>query len=203
MQYTPKVNQKLFNSYDVSSNYSHGYQKKIELTEKIRKQQQNRKLVESLPGHTIWVELWSSRISFLIFIENNRSTKLSIKRLNTIDLTKLSLEVRWREQRKLVKDLYNVIGSGQSLKDHLNYRNSYNSNKEITDLARFFKVLRNFLIHNDSFELTSRITSNIDTGVKKYQAMGKSRFLNYLKERMQKLSATESRDLKEKKSYRK
>lgn len=141
---------------------------------------ERRVLIKSSLGFKIWSEILHSRMSYLIFLENNRTMRLCITHLNTTDLFAVPDEVRWKKQRKLVTAAYNVISSATSFKDHLNYRNRYNSSSGEIIVVRFFKLLRNFLIHNDTFSLTSRKEWNIDKGIKVYQAMDKKTFLDYL-----------------------
>src|SRR5690606_6191746 len=110
--------------------------KRIKRREELDKK---RATIECSNGFEAWTTLWTSRMSYLIFLENNRSLKLNIKQMNSIDLICEAEEMRWRKQRKLVRDLHNTVGSGFSFKDHLNYRNNYTESSESNDISLFFK----------------------------------------------------------------
>ncbi|SOD15064.1 hypothetical protein [Pedobacter xixiisoli] len=134
--------------------------------------------IESSAEFKIWLQIWDSRMSYLIFLENNRSAKLHFKNLNSVNLFISKDTDRWRKQRKLVKDIYNVINSGFSYQDHLISRN-YHDNSNSKDTYTFFRYLRNFIVHKDTFPLLTKLEN---TSI--FQAMNKSAFVSYLQSKL-------------------
>ncbi|RQO74533.1 hypothetical protein DBR43_03845 [Pedobacter sp. KBW06] len=128
----------------------------------------------------LWKTFLQGRSSYLVFLDNSKTIRDSIRKLNSTPLRQLQIDQRWREQRRIVKDLQNVISSGQNFLDHLKY--SHNFSEEVYDKTYtiFFRELRNYLVHNDTFKLVTKNEYNIDQEPKFYQAMDKSLFTSFI-----------------------
>ena len=139
--------------------------------------------IQKSEGYIEWERFIKSRSSYLIFLDNNRQVKLILKHFRNKRIDKMELDgSRHKMQRKLVTNLFNVIGSAFSFIDHLNYRNefqfSYNKNK----IPVLFRYIRNFIVHENTFPLISKFVSNA-SGERNFQTMNIDLFLNYLKKR--------------------
>lgn len=138
-----------------------------------------KKSIEQTQAFNICKELFDSRMSYVIFLDNNRSLKLSFRELNSLDLSSVPERIRKQKQRNFIKNLHNTIGSAFSFQDHLNYRNSHSLSPGKYLLSDFFRFLRNFLIHNDTFPLISKQIWNRG-GSKRFESMDTDKFLQYL-----------------------
>ncbi len=127
-----------------------------------------------------WKAFQQARSSYLIFLDNSRAVRISIKKLNLVPLGDMSIDKRWRLQRELVKDLHNVIVSGQNFLDHLKHTHKFNEAVHEKDYSIFFRELRNFLVHNDAFPLVTRNEYKREQEPKFYQAMDKSTFYAFV-----------------------
>lgn len=149
------------------------FDKIIELT-KIKQQ------VDESESMALWKTFQQGRSSYLIFLDNSKTIRDSIRELNSIPLRELDINKRWRLQRWVVKDIHNVISSGQNFLDHL--KHSHNFSEAVYDKTYtiFFRELRNYLVHNDTFKLVTRNEYKSDEEPKFYQAMDKSAFTAFV-----------------------
>ncbi len=150
--------------------------------------------IENSREFKIWLSVWNSRMSYQIFLENNRSVKLNFKKLNSVNLFIIKNTDRWRKQKKLVKDIHNVISSGFSYQDHLIAR-KYNDKSHDQDPYAFFRYLRNFIIHENAFSLVTKLENRSI-----FQAMNKGPFIAYLQSKLNtNIENNTKRDQKERK----
>lgn len=151
--------------------------------EKLRKSIEETKIKgEVLTSETMlqWKAFLQARSSYLIFLDNSRVVRISIKKINLVPLGELSINKRWRLQRELVKDLHNVMVSGQNFLDHLKHTHRFSESVHDKDYSVFFRELRNFLVHNDAFPLVTRNEYKRDHEPRFYQAMDKSTFYAFV-----------------------
>ncbi len=139
-----------------------------------------RKEVDGSEAMALWKKFQQGRSSYLIFLDNSKAVRDSIRQLNSIALNGLSNDKRWRLQRTIVKDLHNAISSGQNFLDHLHQTHHFNEKVHDKKYSVFFRELRNYLVHNDSFNLVTRNEYKKDHEPKFYQAMDKSAFYNFV-----------------------
>lgn len=141
-------------------------------------------------GFLLYKDLQYIRSSYLIYYENKNSLKKSLKiineRFSDYENYNDSEISRWKRQRIIIKDLYNLISSAQNFTEHIK------RDKEILDISilfKFFRELRNMLVHQNSFELITRriFTKDENKRVEVFQSMGKSDFLKYLEKRMKEM----------------
>ncbi|TKC06801.1 hypothetical protein FA048_16520 [Pedobacter polaris] len=74
----------------------------------------------------LWKAFLQGRSSYLIFLDNSKTVRDSIRHLNAIPLGQLDIDKRWKLQRKIVKDLHNALSSGQNFLDHLQHTHHFN-----------------------------------------------------------------------------
>jgi hypothetical protein len=136
--------------------------------------------VDGSEAMALWKKFQQGRSSYLVFLDNSKAVRDSIRKLNSIALNGLGNDQRWRLQRIIVKDLHNAISSGQNFLDHLKQTHHFNEKVHDKDYAVFFRELRNYLVHNDSFNLVTRNEYKKDHKPKFYQAMDRSAFYNFV-----------------------
>jgi len=156
------------------------YLLKMERFDKLIHANKIRKEVDSSEAMALWKKFQQGRSSYLIFLDNSKAVRDSIRQLNSIALNGLSNDKRWRLQRTIVKDLHNAISSGQNFLDHLHQTHHFNEKVHDKEYSVFFRELRNYLVHNDSFNLVTRNEYKKDHEPKFYQAMDKSAFYNFV-----------------------
>lgn len=138
------------------------------------------KQLETSNSMLIFKNFLKARSSFLVFLDNGIVVKQTVKFLNTKSIDDLDTNYRWRIQRRLVKDLHNVISSGQSFLDHLKHSHNYTEVVHEKVYAVFFRELRNFLIHTSTFSLVTRREYKIYNQSNIYQAMDKTEFNSFV-----------------------
>lgn len=136
--------------------------------------------VEESECMVLWKTFLQGRSSYLVFLDNSKTIRDSIGKLNSTPLRELHVDQRWRTQRRIVKDLQNVISSGQNFLDHLKHSHKYSEAVYDKTYTIFFRELRNYLVHNDTFTLVSKSECKIDPEPKNYQAMDKSLFVAFI-----------------------
>jgi hypothetical protein len=135
----------------------------------------------------VWKMFQNGRSSYLIFLDNSKIVRSSIKKLNSIAFRGLNNDGRWRLQRAVVKDLHNAVSSGQNFLDHLHYTHGFSEKVHDKEYSVFFRELRNYLVHNNSFDLVSRSEYRQDTEAKFYQAMDKQAFYKFVNDKRLKI----------------
>lgn len=139
--------------------------------------------IENSEAMAVWKKFLRGRSSYLIFLDNAKTVRNSIKNLNSITLDELSNDHRWRLQRRIVKDLHNAISSGQNFLDHLQHSHHFTEKVHDKEYSVFFRELRNYLVHNETFNLVTRNEYKKDYEPKFYQAMDKTAFYAFVNEK--------------------
>jgi len=120
------------------------------------------------------------RSSYLVFLDNSRDVKLSIAKLNKSALSSFPINARLKLQRQIVKNLYNTISAGQTFVEHLKEGHKFSEAAHLKIYSIFFRELRNYLIHTDTFSLVSRTEGGVDRNIKNYQTMDKTDFQSFI-----------------------
>lgn len=133
-------------------------------------------------GYEVYRVIMSYRSSLSIFNQNFLDLK---KLLSTPDILNLLDENsirRWRKQRNIQKCLFNTITSGLAYTDHVREKrkqeivpNTSRYINENTPILCFFRSLRNFIVHDNSFDLITVYRADVT-----FQSLKKVNFENHL-----------------------
>lgn len=145
------------------------------------------------PGYSIFRNLLKARSSYLIFLDNKTDLERTLKhiKLNHEEVYSTDSSLR-RHQRRVMKELYNLISAAQNVKEHLNQQNkTYCQHIGGTSLHYFFRELRNMLVHHNTFALISKrkfewIDDQMHQDI--FQSMDKASFSGHLTRRITELS---------------
>ncbi|WP_157280375.1 hypothetical protein [Pedobacter borealis] len=143
--------------------------------------------LEESDAMVTWKKFQQGRSSYLIFLDNSKTVRQSIRKLNSIPMGHLDNDQRWRLQRTIVKDLHNIISSGQNFLDHLKHSHNFNESVHDKEYSIFFRELRNYLVHNDAFSLVTRNEYGNGHAPKFYQAMDKTGFKSFVNNKATKI----------------
>lgn len=153
------------------------------LTEALKYNQ----IAKESEGYIKFRNILRIRFSYLIFLDNMVSLNRTFKEFQKLDSF---FESGFPKiQRRLIKELYNLISSAENLKEHLRAEKVANLIEDRNDIHRhFFRELRNYLVHHGTFSLISKHnlykSESGETITEKFQSMGKEKFIAHLETRI-------------------
>jgi len=131
-------------------------------------------------GAAQYRELLNLRVAFFVFKDNGRSlNKTLIKYYSDTRNQRVNSVRRWRHQRILVKDFYNVLLSARTYVEQ-------NDQNHLNDPFHcFMKELRNFIVHRQVLPLVSK--AKAENGQwNLYESIKEQVFQEYLSKQIQK-----------------
>jgi len=139
-------------------------------------------------GYKCYKDLKDFKSSFSVFNLNYYELRKNSQRQEYLNLLDFPSIKRWRFQKILIKNIFNTITSSLAYLEHVKQKVKGNTRlrnliKDDIEICCFFRSLRNYLVHKNTFTLISiQSTKGTSTG-SVYHSFDTEMFAEYLKSR--------------------